>query len=321
MYKVILLFLLISIDIIIYSQGSIIPDLGFEDTIQCPICCDINVSSALWFRPTIGTSDHFCNCINQITQFDSSVFVPNNYFGFQFPYDGSCYVGLYLKYISPNYREYLSIQLSPQMEKGKLYQIKFFISLADSCVFASKSIGIKFLNDINLIDTTALIIEENEDVFIESETYWIDKLNWQEVKSYYLANGNEKFLIMGNFRDDNHSEFLQLEDLKYPNDLNEYNGSYYFIDSFFISEVILPQLPNVFSPNGDGVNDSLVLSGYDSDFDQIIYNRWGNVVYSNKATKPWNGRVNDIDASNGIYYISVSLNKFNIKNGFVHLFH
>ena len=68
-------------------------------------------------------------------------------------------------------------------------------------------------------------------------------------------------------------------------------------------------IPNVFSPNGDGVNDlftiqNLLLYDYRS---IIIYNRWGKVVYSsNQYNNDWDGK----NVADGVYFIVV-----NILNG------
>lgn len=52
-------------------------------------------------------------------------------------------------------------------------------------------------------------------------------------------------------------------------------------------------VPNAFTPNGDGLNDSFFPSGtginYD-DFRMFIYNRWGELIYQTDDA-PWDGRV------------------------------
>lgn len=66
-------------------------------------------------------------------------------------------------------------------------------------------------------------------------------------------------------------------------------------------------IPNVFTPNGDGVNDyfnirNLLLYDYRP---VVIYNRWGNIVYqSNQYNNDWDGK----GVSDGVYYGIVSIN-------------
>ena len=69
-------------------------------------------------------------------------------------------------------------------------------------------------------------------------------------------------------------------------------------------------VPNVFSPNGDGINDEYKLEqgAYDRCLDNLsirIYNRWGQKVYeSDDAQFKWNGRdENGNELSEGTYFI------------------
>ncbi|WP_207533892.1 DUF7507 domain-containing protein [Desertivirga arenae] len=78
-------------------------------------------------------------------------------------------------------------------------------------------------------------------------------------------------------------------------------------------------LPNVFTPNGDGKNDTFVIVGaedYDS-ADLTIYNRWGNEVYRNpNYQSTWTGE----GLNAGTYYFVVKLKKgsnTDVKKGWV----
>lgn len=50
-------------------------------------------------------------------------------------------------------------------------------------------------------------------------------------------------------------------------------------------------IPNVFTPNGDGVNDEFHVAGYNlSEFDLKIFNRWGQLLFqTNDPLKGWDG--------------------------------
>lgn len=52
-------------------------------------------------------------------------------------------------------------------------------------------------------------------------------------------------------------------------------------------------IPNAFTPNGDGKNDTFFAKGENMhDFRMLIYDRWGNLVfYSEDMNKQWDGRV------------------------------
>lgn len=98
--------------------------------------------------------------------------------------------------------------------------------------------------------------------------------------------------------------------------------------SAFIEVVPLPEdsdtsradreffVPNAFSPNGDGINDVLMVfgaKGMPPTFAMKIFNRWGELVYEgsdlsvNDSDRAWNGKVNGGNAPAGVYLWSIVL--------------
>jgi len=85
-------------------------------------------------------------------------------------------------------------------------------------------------------------------------------------------------------------------------------------------------VPNVFSPNGDGVNDTyLIKAEFMSMYDITIFNRWGRKVFhSNDPTAPWDGTINGSpQAAAGVYYYIIKATckngQYFEKNGFLQL--
>jgi len=78
------------------------------------------------------------------------------------------------------------------------------------------------------------------------------------------------------------------------------------------------QLPNVFTPNGDGINDlftPLEPFRYVKDIDINIFNRWGQVVFH--TTDPiinWNGNVDNSGGAcpDGVYYYICVVNEIRL---------
>jgi gliding motility-associated-like protein len=64
------------------------------------------------------------------------------------------------------------------------------------------------------------------------------------------------------------------------------------------------QVPNCFSPNGDGINDLFQAEILNlSTFDLMIWNRWGALMYkSTDAFSGWNGQSNAGNAPDGTYF-------------------
>ncbi|WP_428654258.1 gliding motility-associated C-terminal domain-containing protein [Runella sp.] len=75
-------------------------------------------------------------------------------------------------------------------------------------------------------------------------------------------------------------------------------------------------IPNGFTPNNDGSNDSWEIAGI-RDFPNCtveIFNRWGNLVFSNKGYEtPWDGRWNGDLVPVGTYYYHIYLREVEYK--------
>ena len=81
-------------------------------------------------------------------------------------------------------------------------------------------------------------------------------------------------------------------------------------------------IPNVFSPNGDGVNDMFKISGLDKcdPYTLKIYDRWGILVFETERTDLlWDGTTRSgLKAQEGTYYYTLS-NNTTTKKGFLTL--
>jgi len=93
-------------------------------------------------------------------------------------------------------------------------------------------------------------------------------------------------------------------------------GIYYAtvnINNCYASDTILVQsncymdIPNAFTPNGDGVNDyffprNMLTKGL-ATFSMNIYDRWGELIFQTTSIdgRGWDGRFNGIDQPNGVY--------------------
>ena len=82
------------------------------------------------------------------------------------------------------------------------------------------------------------------------------------------------------------------------------------------------EMPNAFSPNGDGINDIYqAKSGYQSlvEFHAYIFNHWGQKLYEwDDPAGGWDGTYNGKDVKQGVYYVLVKAKgadgrKYNIR--------
>ncbi len=85
-------------------------------------------------------------------------------------------------------------------------------------------------------------------------------------------------------------------------------------------------VPNVFTPNGDGINDEFRVA-YRSikKFEMVVFNRWGRKVYeSDDPKKGWKGKVGGKTGAPGVYFYNIKGVGFNEdevhkKEGAIHL--
>ncbi|MFW6268053.1 MAG: gliding motility-associated C-terminal domain-containing protein [Marinilabiliaceae bacterium] len=85
-------------------------------------------------------------------------------------------------------------------------------------------------------------------------------------------------------------------------------------------------VPNVFTPNGDGINDEFRVSFRSlKEFEMVIFNRWGRKVYeSTDPEEGWDGTVGGKIGAPGVYFYHIRGEGYNEdevhkKEGAVHL--
>lgn len=83
-----------------------------------------------------------------------------------------------------------------------------------------------------------------------------------------------------------------------------------------------PVIPNVLTPNGDGVNDEFLIDQLPVEFTFHIYNRWGEEVFlSSEKNHVWKGRNKlGLPVSDGVYFYSLST-AHKDYHGYIHVFH
>jgi len=81
-------------------------------------------------------------------------------------------------------------------------------------------------------------------------------------------------------------------------------------------------IPNTFTPNGDGINDTWqidALGAYDNAITQV-FNRYGTIVYNAKGyTKAWDGTYNGNRLPTGTYYYKIDLKNGTVYSGWVQI--
>jgi gliding motility-associated-like protein len=78
-------------------------------------------------------------------------------------------------------------------------------------------------------------------------------------------------------------------------------------------------VPNVFTPNGDGLNDNFNILSEGYEYTILVFDRWGRELFKGDRLNFWNGRVNNTgpDVPEGAYAWRLSAFNFNNNNTYV----
>jgi gliding motility-associated-like protein len=266
-----------------------------------------------WSNPIKSSSDLWCQ--NPVVGSQ----VPPNVIGYQIPKEGKNMAGIWVNggnIIS--YREFIQNEIKIPLVSGKTYKISFYYSLAwgsESGFCPANQFGV-YGSEIELRDTSAFWLSQLSPLGVSNVTDFIDDtLNWSLYEITFTASGGEKFLTIGNFQDSTNTTFNEPCDTSLWNGIS-YAGTYYYLDDFSLNEYFDFEIPNVFTPNGDHVNDSFLPKVINiSDWELTIFNRWGNTIkVLNHVNSNWDGS----EATDGVYYYLFKSNERQIvKQGFI----
>jgi len=300
LYKTLyILFLLLIISIGGSNAQNLVYNGDFEIFDTCPANYsspgNLEIEHCLgWTAPTMGTSDYF-NACNSTT-----VSVPNNYFGYQQPYSGDGYAGFFpfWDFLPCEYREYIQTKLTQPLKAGIKYRMAFYVSLSFPQAAVEKIGGLFTTNKISRVDDCPIFASPQ---VVNQNGFLTDSLGWMKIEGEFIADGGEEFLTIGYFEDTTNSNDLVLPIL--PDSITfGYFNPYYFIDGVELIEVGFEVvIPNIISPNGDGINDLFLLN-----FPVLkteIYNRWGQKLFESKNDAFWDGRTTSgNEVPEGTYY-------------------
>lgn len=135
--------------------------------------------------------------------------IPSGFYSYQFPRNGNAFIMSQWyctspSCTSPNFRSYPRNRLKTTLQVGKTYCAKMNINLINTCRYGIDAIGMYFSNSsIDTISKCALQLTFiNPQVQNTIGNVITDTLNWITVTGTFVANGTEKFLVIGNFKND-----------------------------------------------------------------------------------------------------------------------
>jgi len=235
LYILIVFFVLAGIDA---SAQNLVLNYNFDNAFTCPHHYTTTAVKELvphWTNPNKGTPDHFHACS------DSLAGVPDNFAGFIYPFDGRAYVGLILREVFDSThknvpgvsREYLQTRLTEPMMRNKLYCVSLYYAHASRSAYAVDAMGIAITRDQIRTRDPGNIVQMPQ-VINRPGRIMNNKESWKELCGVYRARGNEKYLTIGNF--------LNNEYTRFEKNLDEMTDStflyaYYYIDAVRVFEI------------------------------------------------------------------------------------
>ena len=224
LYKLILAFLLIPN--LVLAQQNLVPNWSFEDTTHCPFATGDIWSATGWYSAK-GSPDYFHPCANYPGSYTG---VPDNFSGYQVPYQGQTYAGI-ISYVEgyTNYREYIGIPLTEPLIVGTEYFISGYISRGDSigagATFdcATNKFGFRFSTlKFDALNFTPAPTDNFAHIY--SDEIITDSVNWTQISGSLIADSAYTYLIFGNFYNDDSTSTLPCS-----------GTAYYYVDDVCVS--------------------------------------------------------------------------------------
>lgn len=121
------------------------------------------------------------------------------------------------------------------------------------------------------------------------------------------------------------TEFFNFLQIKIKSASGQQEFGNLLFDNFHIKdsiEIFEPIIPNIFTPNTDGINDFFVIEDLKSNANLKVYNRWGKLVYANENyNNNWNGNNGSgVPLAEAVYFYTLEHHLLKRPiSGFIHL--
>lgn len=250
--------------------------------------------------------------------------LPRSVFGWISPQQGRSVMGasLWNRQI-PDFREYISLELSEPLTMGETYTCSFYLANGRQAAGRAGGYGVAgigvFFSEEKPVQQGAAPLDAAPQFRIEDPIYSPD---WAQIRFSFVAEGEYQFLTAGNFEHDETTQAVAFSATAFP-------SAYYFFDNFdlvkgipaappapepapAVGEVETAEnqaweeeacpvfIPSAFSPNGDGTND--YFEAYSAcpiaDLRMQVFDRSGKqVFFSTSPSARWDG----LGAPAGLY--------------------
>ena len=209
---------------------NLVPNPGFEDFTVCPGSYSRKKGDFRlhhWYSPNEGTPDAYNACSNGEGD------VPYNWAGVSEAYEGAGYAGIYLWFYGKNFREYLQSRLTTSLIKDTTYLVSFRYRLSSYSRYCIDRIGLHLSDSAILIkNDRAWRLKPALHIVSDSALTSTTGL-WEAFQAEYRAFGNEQFVTIGNFDDNEGTGHYEISH-RPAQEFMLKDAAYYYIDDVVI---------------------------------------------------------------------------------------
>ncbi|MFZ1686208.1 MAG: OmpA family protein [Flavobacteriales bacterium] len=147
-----------------------------------------------WKSPTDANADLFSEIVA-----NSPISAPRSQFGDQSALKGTNYAGVrWWSYQNKQPRTYLQAKLKKMLKKGQKYCVRYYTSLGDLSKYSSSEHGV-FLSKMLVKKDNELGLTYNAQIPTLRTEIYNDMFAWKGVCGVYEAQGEEQYIVIGNF--------------------------------------------------------------------------------------------------------------------------
>jgi gliding motility-associated-like protein len=220
------------------SGQNLVPNPSFESYGNLPcswITNENTFNNALdeWYMPTDGSTDVFSTLV-ATSCYSHCLSTNGSSSGQQMPRTGDIMTAILTWGAgcgsTPNFREYIAVQLTSPLEVGSTYYAELYVSFADFSEVSTNNIGMYFSED--MVYEPSLCLELGLTPQVNETEIISDSEGWTKVSGTFVATEPYEYLVIGNFYDNPSTATLVN-----PNS-NQINARY-FVDDVLVQNACL----------------------------------------------------------------------------------
>ena len=265
-----------------FSPHNLVPNPSFETYNNCPTGSTLydvqNNKPDYWYKPDRRNAIYYNACANGFNSNYTGVPINAGTHGYNFQYarTGNGYVGMYYRG-SSDIRNYIQVELLDSLQQGKCYYAEYYVNLVNTSVSACNNQAMLFTNNPVYVDTLNGFYVLSANPQIQNTHIISDTLNWVKVSGVFTAQGGEKFLTLGNFKNNTQTATQQINPTGSP-------------PFYYIEDVSVLPLDSITLKADAGIDktiaawDNVFIGSYTTGLTNVTwYNSTGNAIATNTA--------------------------------------